>query len=47
MKQFFAKGFMHGIGIDTVMLREIANLPPNQVTVTLLISAQASVMKVK
>jgi hypothetical protein len=45
VSQFFAKGATTGVGIDGPVLREIMRVPPEKVTVSMLISAQACVMK--
>lgn len=45
VNQFFAKGATTGVGVDGQVLREIMRTPPDKVTVSMLISAQACVMK--
>jgi len=43
--KFFSKGAATGIGLDAQVLREISSLPPDKVTISMLISAQAHVLK--
>ena len=45
VNQFFAKGAATGVGVDGQVLRDIMRTPPEKVTVSMLISAQACVMK--
>jgi len=45
VNQFFSKGAATGVGFDGQVLREISSTPPDKVTVSMLISAQACVMK--
>jgi len=45
LNQFFAKGATTGVGVDGQVLRDIMRTPPEKVTVSMLISAQACVMK--
>lgn len=45
VNQFFAKGAATGVGVDGQVLRDIMRTPPDKVTVSMLISAQACVMK--
>ena len=41
--KFFAKGAATGIGFDSQLMREIGSLPPDKVTISLLISAQVNI----
>ena len=45
VSQFFSKGATTGVGIDGQVRRDIMRTPPEKVTVSMLISAQACVMK--
>ena len=40
--KFFSKGATTGIGFDSQLMREIGSLPPEKVTISLLISAQVN-----